>query len=140
MKNVLDKMLSNLYKGIWAVDANNKFIYFSKGMEDITGISEERIIGKDIKDFMEVAQLSVGDETHFTELSLQVKDKLKPTRYHSLSFLTPEGNLNLLSGHIIPMLNGSDKYTGFICTVESISEQNIREKDLQGHDNFKEKT
>jgi len=128
MKNVLDKMLSNLYKGIWAVDANNKFIYFSKGMEDITGISEERIIGKDIKDFMEVAQLSVGDETHFTELSLQVKDKLKPTRYHSLSFLTPEGNLNLLSGHIIPMLNGSDKYTGFICTVESISEQNIREK------------
>ncbi|MCD4800610.1 MAG: PAS domain S-box protein, partial [Methanococcoides sp.] len=113
---------------IWAVDANNKFIYFSKGMEDITGISEERIIGKDIKDFMEVAQLSVGDETHFTELSLQVKDKLKPTRYHSLSFLTPEGNLNLLSGHIIPMLNGSDKYTGFICTVESISEQNIREK------------
>jgi len=128
MKNVLDKMLSNLYKGIWAVDANNKFIYFSKGMEDITGISEERIITKDIKDFMEVAQLSVGDETHFTELSLQVKDKLKPTRYHSLSFLTPEGNLNLLSGHIIPMLNGSDKYTGFICTVESVSEQNIREK------------
>ncbi|NPE30978.1 PAS domain S-box protein [Methanococcoides sp. SA1] len=128
MKNVLDKMLRNLYKGIWAVDANNKFIYFSKGMEDITGISEERIIGKDIKDFMEVAQLSVGDETHFTELSLQVKDKLKPTRYHSLSFLTPEGNLNLLSGHIIPMLNGSDKYTGFICTVESVSEQNIREK------------
>ncbi|MCM1986986.1 PAS domain S-box protein [Methanococcoides seepicolus] len=128
MKNVLDKMLSNLYKGIWAVDANNKFIYFSKGMEDITGISEERIIGKDIKAFMELAQLSVGDETHFTELSLQVKDKLKPTRYHSLSFLTPEGNLNLLSGHIIPMLNGSDKYTGFICTVESVSEQNIREK------------
>ncbi|MCD4806214.1 MAG: PAS domain S-box protein [Methanococcoides sp.] len=128
MKNVLDKMISNLYKGIWAVDANNKFIYFSKGMEDITGISEERIIGKDIKDFMEVAQLSVGDETHFTELSLQVKDKLKPTRYHSLSFLTPEGNLNLLSGHIIPMLNGSDKYTGFICTVESVTEQNIREK------------
>jgi PAS domain S-box-containing protein len=128
MKNVLDKMLSNLYKGIWAVDANNKFIYFSKGMEDITGISEERIVGKDIKAFMELAQLSVGDETHFTELSLQVKDKLKPTRYHSLSFLTPEGNLNLLSGHIIPMLNGSDKYTGFICTVESVSEQNIREK------------
>ncbi|ABE51959.1 PAS domain S-box protein [Methanococcoides burtonii] len=128
MKNALDKMLSNLYKGLWAVDANNKFIYFSKGMEDITGISEERIIGKDIKDFMEVAQLCVGDETHFTELSLQAKDKLKPTRYHSLSFLTPEGNLNLLSGHIIPMLNGSDKYTGLICTVESVSEQKIREK------------
>lgn len=128
MKGLPDKLLNNLCKGIWAVDTNNKFIYFNEGMEQVTGLSRNKIIGKDIKYFMELAQLSVGDEAHFRELALRVKDTLRPLRYHSLPFLTPEGKLSIQSGHIFPMLNGDEKYSGIICTVESVSEQKIREK------------
>ncbi|WP_135612803.1 PAS domain S-box protein [Methanococcoides sp. AM1] len=128
MKGLPDKLLNSLYKGIWAVDINNKFIYFNEGMEEITGLSRNKIIGKDLKYFMELAQLSVGDEGHFRELAVRVKDTLKPSRYHSLQFLTPEGKLSIQSGHIFPMINRDDKYSGIICTVESFSEQKIREK------------
>lgn len=128
MKGLPDKLLNNLCKGIWAVDINNKFIYFNEGMEEIIGLSRDKIIGKDLKYFMELAHLSVGDEGHFRELALRVKDTLKPSRYHSLQFLTPEGKLSIQSGHIFPMINGDDKYSGIICTVESFSEQKIREK------------
>ena len=128
MKGLPDKLLDSMYKGIWAVDTNNKFIYFNEGMEKITGLSRDRIIGEDLKYFMELAHLSVGDEGHFRELSLRVKDKLKPSRYHSLQFLTPEGKLSIQSGYIFPMVDEAEKYSGIICTVESVSEQKIREK------------
>ncbi|MEL4305311.1 PAS domain S-box protein [Methanococcoides sp. LMO-2] len=128
MKGLPDKLLDSMYKGIWAVDTDNKFIYFNEGMEDITGLPGNRIIGKDLKYFMELAQLSVGDEAHFRELSLRVKDTLKPSRYHSLQFLTPKGKLSIQTGHIFPMVDEAEKYSGIICTVESVSEQKIREK------------
>ncbi|UGV39756.1 PAS domain S-box protein [Methanococcoides orientis] len=128
MKGLPDKLLNNMYKGIWAVDINNKFIYFNEGMEEITGLPRDKIIGADLNYFMELAHLSVGDEGHFRELALRVKDTLKPSRYHSLQFLTPEGKLSIQSGHIFPMVNEDGKYSGIICTVESFSEQKIREK------------
>ncbi|AKB85558.1 PAS domain S-box protein [Methanococcoides methylutens] len=128
MKGLPDKLLDSMYKGIWAVDTDNKFIYFNEGMEKITGLSRDKIIGGNLKDFMELAHLSVGDEGHFRELALRVKDTLKPSRYHSLQFLTPEGKLSIQSGYIFPIVDEAEKYSGIICTVESFSEQKIREK------------
>ncbi|WP_440953711.1 PAS domain S-box protein [Methanococcoides sp. FTZ1] len=128
MKELPDKLIDSMYKGVWAVDTDNKFIYFNEGMEQITGLPRNRIIGKDLNYFMELAQLSVGDEAHFRELALRVKDTLKPSRYHSLPFLTPEGKLSIQSGYIFPMLDEEGTYSGIIGTVGSYSEQKIREK------------
>ncbi|MGM0770440.1 MAG: PAS domain S-box protein [Halobacteriota archaeon] len=128
MKGLPDKLLDSMYKGIWAVDNDNKFIYFNEGMEEITGLPKDRIIGKDLNYFMKLAQLSVGDEAHFRELTCRVKDTLKPSRYHSLPILTPKGKLSIQSGYIFPLLNSEGKYSGIIGTVESYSEQKIREK------------
>lgn len=133
------KILDNISLGIWAVDRDKNFIYFSPGMERITGLKEKEVLGKELKTFLSPTQRSVGDEAHFRELFRKLQETLQPTSYKSLPIITKEGDLSFQNGHLIPLLDENGNYEGMICTVEKVVERKISQKTLRDQLKSKEK-
>jgi PAS domain S-box-containing protein len=131
MQNLLERILDTICKGTWVVDKDEIFIYFDKGMEEITGIKSEEVIDKKLEQYMSASRHSVGDEAHFREMFLRAKDSLKPIPYKTMPIVTKGGNLSFQTGRLIPLLNQKGNYDGMICTVESVSEQKISQKTLR---------
>ncbi|MCM8785959.1 MAG: PAS domain-containing protein [Candidatus Omnitrophica bacterium] len=49
-KELLNKVLDNLYEGVYIIDINRKILYWNKSAEDITGYRAKEVIGKSCKD------------------------------------------------------------------------------------------
>jgi PAS domain S-box-containing protein len=133
------RLLENIARGLWAVDRDGTIIYFSHGMEELTGLKEKDVMGKDFRTFLSPTQRSVGDEAHFREVFLRVKESLQPTSYKSLPIITGNGDLGFQSGHLIPLLDRDGGYDGMICTIEKVSEQKISQKTLRNKLQSREK-
>lgn len=131
MENLLERILDTICKGVWAVDKDEVFIYFDKGMEEITGIKSEEVVGKKLEQYMSASRHRVGDEAHFREMFLRARDSLKPIPYKTMPIITKGGNLSFQTGRLIPLINRKGNYDGMICTVESVSEQKISQKTLR---------
>ncbi|NTV78668.1 MAG: PAS domain-containing protein, partial [Clostridiales bacterium] len=48
MDNICTRILASAWRGVWAVDRENRFVFFNKGMEDISGLRSEDLMGKDL--------------------------------------------------------------------------------------------
>jgi PAS domain S-box-containing protein len=131
MENLLERILDTICKGTWVVDKDEVFIYFDKGMEEITGIKSEEMVGEKLERYMAASRHGVGDEAHFREMFLRARDSLKPLPYKTMPIITKSGNLSFQTGRLIPLLNRKGNYDGMICTVESVSEQKISQKTLR---------
>ncbi len=127
MNGLPEKVLDNICEGVWVIDDKNKIIYFNEGMERITGIKKDQVIGNSLKYYMKTAQRKVGYDAHFWELFCRVKDTLKPIHYHSVPIFTLFGDISFQSGHMVPLIE-KNKYAGMICTVEDVSRQQLSEK------------
>ncbi|MEA1985583.1 MAG: PAS domain S-box protein [Euryarchaeota archaeon] len=125
-----DKILDSTCKGVWAVDKDKKILFFNKGMEDLTGLKKDEVLGKDLEEYVYSSEY-IGDEAHFRELFLRVKETLEPAPYNSFPLVTKNGNLIFQTGELIPLLDEYGKYDGIVCTIKSVTEQEIGEETLR---------
>ncbi|MDW7732285.1 MAG: PAS domain S-box protein [Methanolobus sp.] len=120
------KILDSIWTGVWAVDKDEKIIFFNRGMEYIFDTSKEKVMGNNVLQY--IKEQSMRDQKHFCELFCRVKRTLKPAPYDSLSMTTKDGRLTYQSGILIPLLDEEGNYDGMVGTVEDITERKLHEK------------
>ncbi len=123
MDNICTSILARAWKGVWAVDRENRFIFFNKGMEDISGLRSDDLMGKDL--MVLLPEQRVMDEVHFRELFHKAKEKLTPVHYSLLPIITSQGELKEQSGQLLPLLDENGSYAGMVGTVEHLSTTKI---------------
>jgi PAS domain S-box-containing protein len=121
-----EQILENISQGIWVVDKFDKFIYFSQSMADITGISKEDVIGKNLMSYM--PERTIGNDVHFRELFLRVKNTLQPEHFKSIPLRNKKGNITYQSGRLVPITDTDSNYNGMACIIECITEQELSKR------------
>jgi hypothetical protein len=74
--NICINILARAWKGVWAVDRENRFTFFNRGMEDISGLRSDDLMGKDL--MLLLPDQEIIDEVHFRELFHTAREKLTP--------------------------------------------------------------
>lgn len=123
MDNICTRILASAWRGVWAVDRENRFVFFNKGMEDISGLRSEDLMGKDL--MLLLPDQKIMDEVHFRELFHKAKETLTQVHYSLLPIITTAGELKEQSGQLLPLLDENRTYTGMIGTVEHTSTKKI---------------
>ncbi len=123
MDNICIGILASAWKGVWAVDRENRFIFFNKGMEDISGLMSDYLMGKDLMLFL--PDQTIIDEVHFRELFHKAREELTPVNYSLLPIINSKGELMEQSGQLLPLLDEDGSYTGMVGTVEYFSTKKI---------------
>jgi len=121
--NICIGILASAWKGVWAVDRENRFIFFNKGMEDISGLMSDYLMGKDLMLFL--PDQTIIDEVHFRELFHKAREELTPVNYSLLPIINSKGELMEQSGQLLPLLDEDGSYTGMVGTVEYFSTKKI---------------
>lgn len=123
MDNICTGILASAWKGVWAVDRENRLIFFNKGMEDISGLRSDDLMGKDLMLFL--PDQTIIDEVHFRELFHKAREELTPVNYSLLPVITAKGELMEQSGQLLPLLDEDGTYSGMVGTVEHFSTKKI---------------
>jgi PAS domain S-box-containing protein len=121
--NICINILARAWKGVWAVDRENRFTFFNRGMEDISGLRSDDLMGKDL--MLLLPDQEIIDEVHFRELFHTAREKLTPVNYSLLPIITSGGELMEQSGQLLPLLDENGAYDGMIGTVEHFSRKKI---------------
>ncbi len=122
-------LLDGINTGVWAVDKNDKIIFFNSAMERISGFKKSQTIGSNL--MTDIPGQIMNGETQFKKLFLNVKKSLETTSYGPIPIITPKGDLSYQSGVFNPRFDENEQYDGMICTVVDITEHMLAEKALQ---------
>ena len=123
MDNICTRILASAWRGVWAVDRDNRFILFNKGMEDISGLKADDLMGKDL--MLLLPDQKIMNEVHFRELFHKAKETLTQVHYSLLPIITTAGELKEQSGQLLPLLDEKGSYAGMVATVERLSTKKI---------------
>ncbi|MFA0822281.1 MAG: PAS domain S-box protein [Methanomethylovorans sp.] len=123
MDNICTRILASAWRGVWAVDRDNRFIFFNKGMEDISGLKADDLMGKDL--MLLLPDQKIMNEVHFRELFHKAKETLTQVHYSLLPIITTAGELKEQSGQLLPLLDEKGSYAGMVATVERLSTTKI---------------
>ncbi len=122
-------ILDGINTGVWAVDKNEKFIFFNSAMEQISGFKKSQAIGSNL--MTDIPGRIMNGEAQFMKLFQNVKKSLETTSYGPIPIITPKGDLRYQSGVLNPLFDENGQYDGMICTVVDITEHTLAEKALQ---------
>ena len=122
------RILSHIWTGVWAIDNDDKVTFFNPGMEAISGILAEQVLGNDLLDYVQEMVPDAGEA--FLAIFNKVKSTTKPEPYDFLPFFNPEKGLLYQSGVLYPLLDSAGKYDGMVGTVEDITERKKAEAAL----------
>lgn len=112
LKEFYESVLEGIAPGVWVTDKNDVIRYANKGMQAITGLSLQQIVGAQIlKDFSEFIK----------PYYLKAKETLQPFYFGAVPLITDDGHQNCQSGWLIPRIKDGS-FDGMICTIESIPE------------------
>ena len=112
--------------GVWVTNEDDVIVYTNKGMEKISGISSDHIIGAQVlKDFPE------STLKFFKPIYLRAKEELTPFFYDTIPVITPAGRQSYQSGWLIPRIKDGS-FDGMICTIDDITERRKVETKLKG--------
>ncbi|MDK2947764.1 MAG: hypothetical protein PWQ63_924, partial [Methanolobus sp.] len=128
-----DEILENVWTGFWAVDENDKIVFFNKGMESISGLSKSDVCGKRLTNF--IPQSIGGDDPGFADVFQAVKEDLQSRSYDVFPFVKPDGQFIYHSGFLLPLTDDKGNYSGMIGTIGKLVEQTIDHETLR--DKFK---
>jgi PAS domain S-box len=128
-----DEILENVWTGFWAVDENDKIVFFNKGMESISGLSKSDVCGKRLTNF--IPQSIGGDDPGFADVFQAVKEDLQSRSYDVFPFVKPDGQFIYHSGFLLPLTDDRGNYSGMIGTIGKLVEQTIDHETLR--DKFK---
>ncbi|NYB53087.1 MAG: PAS domain S-box protein [Methanobacteriaceae archaeon] len=111
IKKFYENLVEGINEGIWVSDKNDKLYFMNQGMEDLTGVSTEKMKNLDILN-------DLPDETtgELKKYYKKAKNTLKPVYYDSISVTNPKGRRSYQSGWIIPQIYKGE-FNGAICTV-----------------------
>lgn len=123
MDNICTRILASAWRGVWTVDRDNRFIFFNKGMEDISGLKADDLMGKDL--MLLLPDQKIMNEVHFRELFHKAKETLTQVHYSLLPIITTAGELKEQSGQLLPLLDEKGSYAGMVATVERLSTKKI---------------
>ncbi len=123
MDNICTRILASAWRGVWAVDRDNRFIFFNKGMEDISGLKADDLMGKDL--MLLLPDQKIMNEVHFRELFHKAKETLTQVHYSLLPIITTAGELKEQSGQLLPLLDEKGSYAGMVATVERLNTKKI---------------
>lgn len=114
---LFQNIVENMPDGIVVTDSEHRITYANQAMAVIAGIPLETIVGTCVlNDFDEE---TIGD---FRELYLATVNSKKPTKYECM-VVTPAGRQIWQGGWLIPQ-NKDGRFSGMICSVKDISENN----------------
>ena len=130
-KELSDKLIVNSEDGILAFDRNFRITLWNVGMEGATGLTRQKLLGKNL-----FSILPVFKEVHEPNKVFgvePVKDMLDSTRPLRLSPLSPEG---FFEGHYFPLKNDAAEVVGGLIVIRNITalrkaEKALKEKELQ---------
>jgi PAS domain S-box-containing protein len=128
-----DEILENVWTGFWAVDENDKIVFFNKGMESISGLSKKDVCGKKLTNF--IPQSGEGEHPGFADVFQAVKEDLRSRSYDVFPFIKPDGQFIYHSGFLLPLTDDEGNYSGMIGTIGKLVEQTIDHETLR--DKFK---
>ncbi len=126
--NLYSRILDHIWTGVWAIDRAGRVIFFNPGMEVISGLSGEQVLGNDLLDYVREMVPDAGEV--FLNISNKVKSTRKPEPYDFLPFVNPEKGLLYQSGVLYPLLGSAGEYDGMVGTVEDITERKKAEEAL----------
>ncbi|MDP2217320.1 MAG: PAS domain S-box protein [Methanolobus sp.] len=128
-KSFQDGMLENIWTGVWAVDRKDNIVYFNKGMESISGLPKNEVLGKKLVKF--IPRQVNGEELSFAELFEIAKESLQSKSYDVFPFIKPDGQFIYHSGVLLPLIDEDGIYGGMMGTIGKVYEQNISHKLLR---------
>ena len=128
-----DEILENVWTGFWAVDENDKIVFFNKGMESISGLSKSDVCGKKLTSF--VPKSIEGEDPGFADVFQAVKEDLQSRSYDVFPFIKPDGQFIYHSGFLLPLTDDEGNYSGMIGTIGKLVDQTIDHEALR--DKFK---
>ena len=123
-----ESILENIWTGVWAVDRYDRIVYFNKGMEVISGLSKEQVLGQKLVKFM---PLGNKGELTFIELFRMAKENLQSKTYDIFPFIKPDGQSIFHSGVMLPLIDEDGTYGGMLGTIGKVFEQKISQKTLR---------
>lgn len=115
------RMLDRIWTGVWVIDRDDRMIFFNPGMEKISGISGEQVLGNDLLDYVKKMVPDAGKI--FLDFFNKAKNTRKPISYDFLPFVNPEEGFLYQSGVLYPLFDSADEYDGMVGTVEDITER-----------------
>lgn len=122
------RMLDRIWTGVWVIDRDDLMIFFNPGMEAISGLSRERVLGNNLLDYVKEMVPDAGEI--FLDIFNKAKETKKPIPYDFLPFVNPEEGLLYQSGVLYPLFDSSGEYDGMVGTVEDITDRKKTEEAL----------
>lgn len=113
-KEFYEQILDSMMGGVWAMDAMDQVIYANYGLERISGLPKDHLVGARIDEFPEETLVQ------FMSFYDEAKKCLDAIRYEGIRVVTPVGRESYQSGWLIPMFTNGE-YGGMICTVEDVT-------------------
>lgn len=126
-KNFYEQILETTHDGIWVSNQDDVIIYANSGIEKISGVSKDLLVGANVL-------LDFSEETisEFLKYYLAAKNLKNPIQYEA-SVVTPAKRKSVQAGWLIPILK-EGKYNGIICSIQDITEKKEAEKALIEHE------
>ncbi len=117
-------ILDSVFDGVFTVDLENKITLFNKAAENITGFSQQEVLGRP---FDEVFKIKRADFSKNSAL-LQAINTGKPSTQEAVFFTTKDGNVLPVSVSAAPLLDARGKIFGGVETFRDNTGQ--LQKDL----------
>ncbi|WP_209123238.1 sigma-54-dependent Fis family transcriptional regulator [Alkalihalobacillus sp. BA299] len=118
MNKLLDSIIESSYDGIYVADANGDGLIVNEAYNRITGVHEEELLGRNLKDVVNKGIISES-------VTLRVFKEKKPTTIVQIV----KGKEVLVTGS--PIFNEEGKITHVVTNVRDISELNKLKVELQ---------
>lgn len=122
------RMLDRIWTGVWVIDRDDRVVFFNPGMEAISGLFTEQVLGNDLLDYVKEMVPDAGEI--FLDLFNKAKNTRKPIPYDFLPFVNPDQGLLYQSGVLYPLFDSAGEYDGMVGTVEDITERKKAEEAL----------
>jgi len=117
LKDFYEQILENVHDGIWVTNNQDIMVYFNPGIERISGVNAEKVLGSNV--YHDFAPETIE---HFIDYYEKAKQTGEPQQYEA-EVVTPAGRTTFQTGWLIPRFDTDKKYQGMICTVVDNTER-----------------